>query len=912
LTGPGRLTLLTSHKPTHLGKTYSLLPSGTLEKTVAGQMVAGTYTVKSFDTAADFVALLQSVGTDQAISSSLPVSGKPSGHIVTERALKDHPGAVSRSKRCFGLSAGQPGVMCFDADAPKDGPPLTRDQLWQALLQACPAIAGAGVIWWPSGSSCIFEKDKERRGISGQHFYVLIADLGDMQRFGKAITVKLWLAGHGSITVSANGALLPRTIFDEAVHEPARLLFAGGAVCTPPLSQRRGDPVILADGGFLDTRAALTLTADEEGRHLALVASAKAAAAPQAGAARQAWRSAREQEHLSKAITAGEDMQATQERIGKLLDAALGGTLLGSFPLVLVGDDGKEKATTVDAVLKDRQRFHRSLCLDPLNPDHRERTADAILYLNQAQPVAYSLDEGGTVYRLQAQPVRLESAIGDKARLAEQVAELLSHEPDLFNAAGKAVRVTGGDFAPMSRPMLQYRVGCSVALYRKTKDKDKETGADPCPPMLDMVAALLPERLRKITGKSTLPLIDAAGRVMQFPGFDADSGIYLDLLPDAVEPIPTAPSRAEVIDALRRLWRPWSAYEWCSPNDRAAILATVLTIPIRPTIDAAPGLMADAAAQAAGKSKAIGAIAAIVRGHRAGLKTWQGDNDSEIEKYLLSVTRTGDPVIAWDNLTGVLRSPTLATAMIEGRMTGRILGVSEVSTPECRVLHLASGNNCALDRDMSTRWLQARIAVTTENPSAASFPFDPVDVALADRHGIARAAIIVHRAWHQAGRPRADDINTRFAAWGKTVRQLTLWLRDSGLAAEAGIGALGDPAVAILAGSATLDPESESLSLLLSGLNEVFQGDRFSAGDLVRQFELGENGGDDDQQAIHEGLSGLLSSSARRNGKPSSQTVTWVLRNRRDRPCSGLKLVQVTEATRTGKTALWQVQAVAG
>lgn len=906
MTGPGKLTRFRTLTPKTLGKTFKLKPGGTLDRGVAGQMAEGLFTVETFHDAADLVGLIKATTTAEALSSSLPTSATTSGRVVTERALKDNPGDFARSKRFFNLPAGQPGLFCFDADAAKDGPPLSREQLWQVLLTACPALASAGVIYWPSGSSEIWSGSTQHRGVSGQHFYLMVLDLADTQRFGRAISARLWQAGHGSIHISASGALLPRTIFDEAVHQPARLLFVGGSVCTPPLEQRRGDPTVISDGGFLDTRAALTLTPEEEGQYLALVESAKAQAAPRAHAARQAWRDGREKELLSKAVDQGADIQEAQDRISKTLDAALGGTLLGTFPLVTVDPQGKETVTTVDHVLKNRARFHLSTVLDPLNNDHRERSPDAILWLNQSQPVCYSLDDGGTVYRLLAQPVRLAVVAGGKAQLADQIASHLAQEQDLFNSAGRTVRVTGGDFAPLSRPMLQYRIGCAVSLYRQ--GTARQTSADPDQPLIEMTAALLPERLRKLTGRSSLPLIDVEGRIMQTLGFDSDSGLYLDLKPDDVEPVPHAPTRQQTIEALKRLWRPWSSYTWCSPNDRAAMLATVLTTPFRPTIAGAPGLMVDAAGQSAGKSKAIGAIAAVIRGHRAGLKTWQGDNDVEVEKYLLSVARTGDPVIAWDNITGVLRSPSLATVMVEGKLNARVLGVNEVGTPECRAQFLGSGNNCALDRDMATRWLQARIAVTSQNPSAARFPFDPVDAALSDRHGIARAAIIVHRAWHEAGRPRADQVGVRFSEWGKTVRQITLWLRDYGLAEEAGIGDPGDPAFSILQGSSLADPESESLSLLLSGLNEIFQGASFSAGDVVRHVELADQGGDEAQQTMNEGLSGLLSGSARRFGKLSAQTVTWVFKNRRERPVSNLVLVQMTQPTNTGRPALWQVR----
>lgn len=900
-----RLTVFTSTHPPQLGKTFHLEGSK-VTKTTAGNMSAGTFEVAECNGgSADFAALLASVETNQAICSSIPSNGSTQGSITTVK--RESPGAIARTRKNFHWPAA-PAFICLDCDAPKDGKPLTIGEALATLLSVCPAAAHAPVIAYPSGSSEIWETrpdgaDIQHRGITGAHLYVLALDGSDTERFGKTLAKRLWLAGMGRVEVSSSGSLLIRSTFDEAVHQPARLIFSGGAVCHPPLSQRRGSPLILADGPHLDTRAALPdLTAEEESQYQATIAAAKAKAEPSAKIARDGWIESRVKAGLAEAVASGADLNEAKVRISRTLEAALGGALLGSFPLIIVDDEGTESTVTVDQVLADRERFHLAHCLDPLSPDHRDRAPDCLLYTCQAQPAAFSLNDGGVLYRLLRQPTRLAVVAGEKARLAEQIANYLAHEPDLFTSGGQLVRTARGTFAPLSRPLLQYQIGCSVALYRQTKEK--QVPAEPDAPLLDMVAALLPERLQAITGRSTHPLITADGRVIVATGFDSKTGIYLDLKPDEEGPPPAHPTHQATVTALRRLWAPWSAYKWAGPHDRAAMLATVLTIPLRPTIDAAPGLFADAASQAAGKSKAIGAVAALARGHRGGMKTWQSDSEAELEKYLLSVTRSADPVIAFDNVQGIFRSACLANSMAEGKLNIRLLGVNEAKTPDARVMWLASGNQYTADRDMSTRWLIARIDPGTEHPQMLTYAFDPVDRALADRLGIIHAAITLHLAYHQAGCPRADRIDTRFATWGRTVRQLCLWLRDSGIAAEAGIGELGDPAHATLSGSIASDQESEALALLLSGLMEQFGADAFTASEVRRLHERGESGSDTACLQIHEGLSGLLPRDRLRN--LSAQSVNWALKNRRGRICGGLKLVDVP-GIGTARGAVWRV-----
>lgn len=899
------LTTFTSEAPAALGKTYSLSKDGTLTKTTAGQMTRGTYSVHEFRTVHDLAAILASLSKAQALSSSLPTSGKAEGVVLTEKALAAggaDADAVARTKRHFSLRAGQPGLMLIDVDPPPVGVPLSRDDLWSLLVGICPDLAQAGVLYWPSGSSCIYEGDTLRQGIKGQHLYVMVSDLSDVPRFGGVLNQHLWMAGHGRIDVSASGALLPRTIVDDSVNGPSRLIFSSGAVCTPPLNQRRGPPLILADGPPLDTRAALPdLSAEDQGRFVAMLETAKTQAEPKAAEARAAWRAEREREGLKAAIDEGRDPQGAREVIARTLDSALGGSLLGSFPLVIVDDGGKECATSVDAVLRDRARFHLARCLDPLNPDHRDRTADAILYLNQPVPVAYSLDDGGTVWRLLRQPSRLAVVNGEKARLAELIADELAQHDDLFMLGGQPVRLANGTTTTVTRPLLAYLIGCRIALYRQGKDKQAPT--EPDAPLLDMVAALLPDKLRNIIARSTIPLVDLSGRVIDRPGFDAPSGIYLDMLPGQFEAVPQAPTRDQCIEALRRAWAPWSAYQWADADSRAAMLAAILTLPLRPTIDAAPGLFADAPSQASGKSKAVGAIAALARGAKGGAKTWPNNDENELLKWALSTARSGDPAAVLDNVVGVMRSPALAVAMAEGKVSDRLLGVSQILSLDARIMWLASGNNASLDRDMATRWLIARIDTGAENPSALSYTFDPVDRALSDRLGIVRAIITLHRAWHAAGCPRADSVNTRFSDWGRTVRQLVLWLRDSDIAKEAGIGTLGDPAHSILSGASALDPESEAVTQAWHALGELFPDGRgFCAADVRRVYDAAESGGDDVAVALREGFEALLGA----RGRPSTRTFHAALNNRRDRIAAGLKLEAVPQYG-PGKMAVWRI-----
>lgn len=458
----GRLTIFESAST--LAKRWELDADGKPCKTSAAQMTQGPYRVAEFGSAPKLAALLGSVTTNQAVCASLPCDGSLSGAIVTQAALPKHAGAKSRTKAHFGLQA-CPGLLFLDHDSATADGGMTRDELWQWLARFVPEIESAACVWRPSGSSHIFHEDKDLTGLRGQHFFVMLADASDGPRVIKTLAARFWLAGMGRVEVSKSGALLVRCPIDTAPSDAARLIFAGGAECVPPLKQRRGPPVILSEGGFLDSiRDVPDLTAAEQGRYEALIEQAKAAAMPLAMQRRAEHRGSIVAKRLPELMKKGCSAAEAEERVGAAVDAAYGGYLLADFELTVVCGDERREAVTVGQVLADRDRWHLADVLDPLNPEHRGGAPDCRLYLHGTSPIAYSLDDGGTVYRLRAAKQRLTVARGARGELVAQLAEVLAGMDQVFSTDTGPVLVDGGRRLPLTPERLMNLIGTSVVL----------------------------------------------------------------------------------------------------------------------------------------------------------------------------------------------------------------------------------------------------------------------------------------------------------------------------------------------------------------------------------------------------------------------------------------------------------------
>lgn len=467
-TTAGKLTLITGEQPSVLGKRFTL-QDGRLKKETAGPLSVGTYAVCDFSNAADFVSLLTCVGTDQCITASLPLPTLPQcGRFVAKGLRARYPGAITRTKADFGFRLGLPGVMILDYDPQTEDAALSRADLWSLIQANISGVATAGVVHWLSGSSHIWNGSVELQGRRGQRVYILVADAGDIPRASQVFADRLWLAGHGRVTLSKSGSKLLRHVFDDAMHEPARLDYCGGAICTPPLEQRRGPPVILSDGGFLDTRLALPdLTASEAAKVQGLKAEAKDIAEPQAAQAREAYVTARGNALTTGLVRNGLPLLEAQERGMQAARSAIGGTLLGDFTILL--DDGAE--VSIAQILDDRDRFHGAICRDPLEPDYRGGKATGKLYLFGAVPTLHSFAHGGATYRLVRQPARIYLQTGRRAEAADEIRARLASEPDVFVKGGVLVRLESGRLIPVKRSAgLSYLVGTRYSLVKRSPD----------------------------------------------------------------------------------------------------------------------------------------------------------------------------------------------------------------------------------------------------------------------------------------------------------------------------------------------------------------------------------------------------------------------------------------------------------
>lgn len=881
--GSGRkdfcFTIVTSDIPKCITKKYRL-EGDELVKSTSANLVRGQAEIRYLSSVQAFAVQLTTLGTNQCLVYGVPPNDVG---LVSEREWRkvgcpEDP--IPRTTKMFSWPKG-PAILMLDRDVPKDGSAnLGKDELVQILFKACPELASASFVWYPSASSFIYAGEKELTGLRGQRIYILMLDGRDIERAGRALNDRLWAMGFGHFEVSQSGSLLERGVFDTSVWQSNHLDFAAGAQCSEGLEQRRGEPDVF--GGeqprYLDTRAAIPDLTEEE---LKLAKENKdcrrADLANDAVIKRREWMAARGIEIRQK------KPDLSLDQISSIVQRAVENQdLSADWILTVQHNDGSLVNMTVSEVLKNPDCYDGALTLDPLEPDYDGSRLVGKLFLKGARQNLFSFAHGGTNFRLHQQPEKIILMDGKSSQGVIDLLAILRNTPDVYDFGSDLVRVdSNGTVYVLTDSSLRYYAGLYaqfVKLKRSANGLNTEVPVDPPDKICKSIISLQTQRkLKTLNGVITAPTLRPDGSVLQHYGYDEVTQLLCDLPSETVF-VTAHPSKAQAMTALESLMHPFRDFPFCSPLDRAVLLAALLTAAVRPALGVTPAFGFDAPAQGSGKTLIARSVGVLTQGSEPSV--WPhtaGRDDEETRKRIFTVLRSGARVLVWDNITGSFDSPAMAACLTSPTLTDRILGQSSSSTVPNRLMLLLTGNNLLLQGEMPRRVLVCRIDPATERPFAREFALDPYAYCRDNRQELIAAALTLIRAYlkHGCETPIAGRLAS-FEDWDSWVRRTVIF------ANELMSGMFGDVMDCIAANHA-VDPDLELFINLMRAWYEVFGDSPMSASQVIRQkseLSLG-------CPALLEALSDLPLVNASEM-KPKS--LGKYLSNRKDRIAGGYRL----------------------
>lgn len=319
---------------------------------------------------------------------------------------------------------------------------------------------------------------------------------------------------------------------------------------------------------------------------------------------------------------------------------------------------------------------------------------------------------------------------------------------------------------------IQYAHRC----YKVVKDKEKDGGQE------REVSALFPLEaakravdapeamvmLRALAGVTHTPMVRRDGSILDVPGYDSASG-YL-FLPGPGVNVPTVnptPTQEEVAKAVNLLDEMVAGFPFVTKEDRVNYYGLLITPLLR--MLAPPSYKAFfIGAHQPGSGKTL--LADIVRILHGGiLRSEMPGDEPEIKKMTTSLlATTSAPVVHIDNVTGVLRSATLAGLLTSsGELEDRELGkTGNVKFTNDRVW-VFTGNNPSLGGDMVRRTITIMIDPNMANPERREFAIQDLPAWVeANRNRLLHALMVIIRHWVASGRrPAVRAQSDSFATW---------------------------------------------------------------------------------------------------------------------------------------------------
>ncbi|MDE2107195.1 MAG: hypothetical protein KGL39_58905 [Patescibacteria group bacterium] len=283
-----------------------------------------------------------------------------------------------------------------------------------------------------------------------------------------------------------------------------------------------------------------------------------------------------------------------------------------------------------------------------------------------------------------------------------------------------------------------------------------------------------------------VPTLRPDGTVLSAPGYDPISRMLYAPAPGfQMEPIPEFIDSAELEAATIMVdeaiydfpfadKEPGSEVQYsdgANPN-RANVFGLLLTPIVRPAIaGVVPLALIDAPQAGTGKSLLVDLFSVITTGRTAAMMPFPR-NEEEMQKSIGATLLQGSSIVCFDNIEGILQSPTLALVLTAKEYQARILGVSENMIAPNRATWVATGNNIRPSGDMPRRCYHIRLDAKKSRPyQGRSFRHENLlDWAREHRPHLLRSLLIIARAWYQRKvKPAVPDPWGSFEDWHRTI-----------------------------------------------------------------------------------------------------------------------------------------------
>jgi hypothetical protein len=395
-----------------------------------------------------------------------------------------------------------------------------------------------------------------------------------------------------------------------------------------------------------------------------------------------------------------------------------------------------------------------------------------------------------------------------------------------------------------------------------------------------------------VTGILQAPTLRADGTLLNQEGLDVQTGLLLVNLPAMPEGLKEKPSREEALEALKLLKELLKEFPFLDEPSKVVALSLIISMVVRGALGQVPLHLFTAPAAGSGKSLLTDIVSMIATGRRAAVVAAASRVDEQ-EKRIAAAMLSGRPLVALDNLTGVLTSSLLCQAVSQPVVAYRKMGGDKEIELDCRSVFAANGNNIAIAGDLGRRTLFSRLDAKMEKPWEKEFERKPLEMIARDRGRYIAAALTIPLAYLAAGSPRrANTVANGFEEWMHFVRDALVWLDEADVASTMNT-------------ARNEDPDLQATLAMFAAMAVQFgtgQGAARTAAQIIEESKMSLDSKLDQVERLHAALEGITPAGTK---EISAHRLGSWLREAKGQIVGGMRLCNETDRT---STAMWWIE----
>lgn len=380
--------------------------------------------------------------------------------------------------------------------------------------------------------------------------------------------------------------------------------------------------------------------------------------------------------------------------------------------------------------------------------------------------------------------------IGDEQKSIGNIIDAIESGciPDLYTKDGGLVTVSrpadgafGAFIETVTVDVLRRLLSKHCSIFRLKYNKKDETFEEiSCSPAVGALRSIVTQvhwqRIPRLAGLVTAPVMRPDGTILQAPGYDPKTGLYFD--PSlSLEPIPDSPNGQQVDEAKSFVMdHVLGDFPWASPASAANFMALLMTPIMRPFVGGLSPMGAISATErGSGKTLLANLIGSV---HGMMSQSWLSQEE-ELRKSITSALSRPHPVVLFDNVgeSDKVDSPNLAKLLTSQMWDGRILGTNTMGSFLNDRLWLVTGNSLELGGDIPQRAVMVRLDAKCPRPDLRSgFRIRDLESWLEEpenRAKVLRSLLVLARGWVCAGAQEVDFPMRGFRRWASAMAGLT-------------------------------------------------------------------------------------------------------------------------------------------